>query len=238
MLPRYVIVQHTYPEHREILLQRLSERRSVPPLSPLCQGGEAGAWQGIQIACYSGPATETTLVPILESAVEYVFSLGLAGSMSKDLRRGDLVSPTASVRGDGLTDYWADPKLPAVADADALVALNESARRLGIRIANGIFYTTPTLYREMTFLIKWAELGVVAVQIEMAQHLVLSHLYGKRAAGLYVISDLPLAGDEFWRTGILLDQALLDSYERAVDTMLGAVQLLASSEAAGRQSAT
>lgn len=188
-----------------------------------------GTWQGIQIACYSGPVSETTLVPIMgQSAVEYVFSLGLAGSLSKDLHKGDLVSPTASVRGDGLTDYWADARLPAVAEASALLAVNESARRLGIRITNGVFYTTPTLYQETTFVKKWAELGVVGIQMEIAQHFLLSHLHGKKAAGLYVISDSPLEGDEIWRTGIPLDHVLLDAYEQVVDIVLGAIQLLSN----------
>ena len=230
-LPQYVVIQHTFSEHREILMRKLDERHSVPPLAYACQEGEIGTWQGLQIACYSGPARETTLVPILEqSTVEYVFSLGLAGALSKRLQRGDLVLPIASVRGDGLTDYWADSKMPAVADTSALLALNESAHRLGASLANGIFYTTSTLYRETTFVNKWAELGVVGVEMELAQHFLLSHLHGKKAAGLYVISDSPLEGDEIWRTGISLDGILSKSYEYAVDIVLAAIQLLSDSQ--------
>jgi len=224
IVPRYVVIQHTFAEHQEILLQRLADRQALEPLAPFCQDGEVGTWRGIRIACYSGPARETTLVPILEQeGVEYVFSLGLAGALSRTLRRGDLASPTASVRGDGLTDYWADPQMPAVADATALIAINESARRLGITLTNGVFYTTPTLHREPQILEKWAEFGLVGIQMELAQHLLLCHLHGKKAAGVYVISDLPLEGEHIWRTGIELDEVLSDAYARAVDVVLGAI---------------
>ncbi len=231
VLPRYAVLQYTVSEHREALQKRLEDRRALPPLAPFGREGEAGTWQGIEIACYPGGRVETKLVPVVEQPdVEYVFALGLAGSMSADLRRGDLVSPIASVRGDGLTDYWADPKLPAVADAGALYAVMTSARHLGIPLATGTFYTTPTMYRELTFLEEWAQLGVIGAQKELAQHLLLSHLHGKRAAGMYVISDAPLQGDRIWRDGIHTDQALLDAYERSVDVLLGAIQLLANSE--------
>ncbi len=84
-------------------------------------------------------------------------------------------------------------------------------------------------YREPTFLGAWAELGVVAVEMEMAPHLLLSHLHGKKAAGLYVISDHPLRGDEIWRRGVLRDQALLGAYGQAVEIVLGAIVTLAES---------
>ena len=170
------------------------------------------------------------MVPVLEqSSVEYVLCLGLAGSLSAKLRRGDLVAPIASVRGDGVTDYWADPKMPAVGDVGALSALNESSHRLGIPMSNGILYTSATWYREPDFIEQWAELGVVGIQMELAQYYLLSHLYGKKVAGLYVISDTPLEGEEVWVTGFRRDQVILDAYERSIDILLGAIVSLSAS---------
>jgi hypothetical protein len=231
VLPRFVVFQHTVAHHQELLRKKLGELRRIPPLAPFAPEGEVGTWHGVDIACYAGPFRETSLVPILEqSTVEYVFSLGLVGSLSRDLRPGALVTPVASIRGDGLTDYWADAKLPAVANAKALFAVNEAARRWESEIANGIFYTTSTMYREMDFLKKWAELGVIGVQMEMAQHFLLAHLHGKKVAGVYVVSDLPLEGDQIWRTGVPLDRELLSAYECSVNVLLGAIQLLSGSE--------
>jgi uridine phosphorylase len=208
----------------------LSNLRSVPPLAPFSPEGEIGTWHDIEIAFYSGLANETSIVPVLEhDTVEYIFALGLAGSLSEDIRPGDLVAPVASVRGDGLTDYWADVKMPAVANVNVLFAIHEAARQLGIRISSGIFYTTTTMYREMDFIKKWAELGVIEIQMEIAQHFILSHIYRKKSAGVYVISDLPLEGDQIWRKGLPMDQKLLNSYEHSVDILLKAIQLLSVS---------
>jgi hypothetical protein len=228
VLPRFAVFQHTVPEHQEILRKQWEALRGLAPLAPFAPAGEIGTWRGLEVACYSGSFKETHLVPVLEqSAVEYVFSLGLVGSLSDRLRPGQLVAPTASVRGDGLTDYWADSALPAVADAGALFAVHEAAQHLGFEMASGIFYTTPTMYREMDFLKKWAELGVIGVQMEMAQHFILAHLHRKKAVGLYVVSDQPLAGDQIWRTGLSPRPELLEGYERSVQVLLHTIQSLA-----------
>ena len=226
-LPRFVIFLHTVAEHQQALRRRLSEQRKIPSLAPFAPEGEAAIWQDIEIALYAGSFRETTLVPILEqSAVEYIFSLGLVGSLSDDLRPGDLCIPIASVRGDGLTGYWADAGLPALANPAALLAVHHAAERSGIKIASGIFYTTPTMYREMDFLSKWVEQGVIGVEMEIAQHFVLAHLYRKKAAGIYVVSDCPLKGDQIWHTGVSLTPELATAYERSVDVLLGAIQFL------------
>lgn len=227
--PRFVILQHTLPAHREALRQKLTRHRELPALNPLSWPGEIGRYNGIDIACFSGGEPERVIVPILElPEVEYIFCLGLAGSLSAELHLGDMVAPVASVRGDGLTDYWADPKLPAVADMTALSALNQAAQQLDISLSNGIFYTSATWYKEPDFIGEWSGLGVVGIQMELAQYYLLSHLYGKKTAGLYVISDLPLVGEAVWKTGFRQDKAIIDGCLRSVDVLLGAIERLAS----------
>lgn len=180
-LPRYVILQHSLPEHRTALYNKLQNHRTIPALTPLSWPGEIGTWQGIEIACFSGGEPERVIMPVLQQdRVEYIFCLGLAGSLTPNLHLGDLVVPSASVRGDGLTDYWADPKLPAVANLTALSALNTASIHLGISLANGIFFTSATWYKEPDFIEAWAKLGVMGIQMELAQYYLLAHLFGKK----------------------------------------------------------
>jgi purine-nucleoside phosphorylase len=227
-LPRFVILQHTLPDHREGLRQRMNEHRPLTALNPLSWPGEIGTYQGIEIALFAGGEPERVIVPILERPeVEYIFCLGLAGSLSAELHLGDIVAPTASVRGDGLTDYWADPKLPAVAHMAPLSALNQAAQQLDIPITNGIFYTSATWYKEPDFIEKWSELGVIGIQMELAQYYLLSHLYGKKTAALYIISDLPLEGEAVWQTGFRQDKTILAGCLRSVEILLDAIELLA-----------
>ncbi len=231
LFPRFVILQHTIPEHKEALRSKMSKQRPLPALNPLSWQGEIGTWQGVEIACFAGGEPERVIVPILEqSSVEYIFCLGLAGSLSSKLQLGNLVAPIASVRGDGLTDYWADPKMPAVANMESLSALNNSARQLKIPMENGVFYTSATWYKEPDFIEQWAKLGVVGIQMELAQYYLLPHLYGKKSAGLYVISDLPLEGEAVWHTGFRKNQAIIDGCEQSVDILLKAIEMLASKQ--------
>ena len=229
-LPRFVILQHTLPAHREALRQKLSQRRELPALNPLAWSGEIGRWQGIDIACFAGGEPERVIVPILEQRqVEYIFCVGLAGSLSPELHLGELAAPIASVRGDGLTDYWADPKLPAVAHMAALSAINQAAQQAGIAFNNGLFYTSASWYKEPEFIEQWSKLGVVGIQMELAQYYLLGHLYGKKVAGLYVISDLPLTGEAVWQTGFRQDPLILEGCLRSVEVLLQAIASLASS---------
>ncbi len=229
ILPKVVVLQHTFREQREALQRKLDKRHTIPAPAPLASEGKAGVWRGIEIACFAGGEPERVIVPVLEQqTVEYVLCLGLAGSLSADLRPGDLVAPVASVRGDGVSDYWADPKMPAVADVGVLSALNASAHHLGIPLSNGILYSTSTWYKESSFIQQWADLGVVGIQQEIALYYLLSYLYGKKTAGLYVISDMPIEGEYVCRTGFNKDQIVLDACERAVEILLGAIELIAS----------
>ena len=109
----------------------------------------------------------------------------------------------------------------------ALFAVLQSADRLGIKITSGIFHTIAIMYKEIDFLPHWAEQGVIGVQMEIAQHFILAHLYRKKAAGVYVVSDTPLKGDQIWRTGVSQTPELSTAYERSVDILGGAIQLLA-----------
>lgn len=227
-LPRFVILQHSLPEHRQLLQNKLSNRRPFPALTPLSWPGDIGTWQGVEIACFAGGEPERVILPVLQQKqVEFIFCLGLAGSLSADLQLGDLIAPSASVRGEGLTDYWADPKLPAVADMTALLALNTVAHQAGIPLANGLFFTSATWYKEPDFIADWAKLGVMGIQMELAQYYLLAHLHGKKAAGLYVISDLPLAGEAIWETGFRTDPEILAGCARSITVVLQAIKWLA-----------
>jgi hypothetical protein len=62
--------------------------------------------------------------------------------------------------------------------------------------------------------------------IGIALYYPLSYLYGKKAAGLYVISDMPIEGEAVWRTGFRRDEAILAACERAVEILLTAIESL------------
>ncbi|HIJ65976.1 MAG TPA: hypothetical protein HPP77_08480 [Candidatus Hydrogenedentes bacterium] len=42
VLPRFVIIQHTFTEHRDLLREKLAGLQNVPALAPFCQEGEIG----------------------------------------------------------------------------------------------------------------------------------------------------------------------------------------------------
>lgn len=227
-LPRFVILQHSLPEHRNALHNKLRNRHTIPPLNPLSRQAEIGTWHDIEIACFSGGEPERVIMPVLkQQRVEFIFCLGLAGSLSPTLQLGNLIAPSASVRGDGLTDYWANPKLPAVANMKSLFALNTASHQLGIPLANGMLFTSATWYKEPDFIEEWSKLGVKGIQMELAQYYLLAHLHGKKAAGIYVISDLPLEGEAIWQTGFRTDAAILNGCEQATAIVLKAIELLA-----------
>ena len=224
--PSFVIIQYVLSSQYPLLESRINNLSTIEPLAPFCQKGQRGTLDGIPVALYTGPAMERTLVPLLKTTGKFFFAIGLVGAVQNDITRGDILIPTASIRGEGLTQYYADKDFPAVMDLEATCALKNTADRLGVKVRSGVFYTTPSVYTEPEFLPKWQELGVIGIQMEIAQLFLLSHLYRKRATGIYGVSDSPVKGDEFWIDGITEDDILNESLKKAIDIALQAIQEL------------
>ena len=157
-----------------------------------------GEFRGLRVSCVStGIGTdnvEIVVSEILAIADKPTFiRIGSCGALQDGMELGDLVISTGSVRLETTTNWFVHEGYPAVANYEAVLALEEAASRLGHRHHVGITATAPGFYgaqgRPIPHLpIRYPDLaeemtrqGVLNFEMEASALLVLAGLGGCRA---------------------------------------------------------
>lgn len=130
-----------------------------------------------------GPSTSVAVEELAQVGVRTFLRVGTTGGIQADVRAGDVVVTTASVRLDGASSHFAPMEFPAVADFTCTTALVEAARDQGIEPHIGITASSDTFYpgqeRYDTYsgrvtqhlrgsLDEWRAMGVLNYEMESA----------------------------------------------------------------------
>mgnify|MGYP002952724532 CR=1 FL=1 len=116
--------------------------------------------------------------------------MGSAGALQKDLKLGDVVAGMgACTNSNYAAQYGLGGTFAPIADFQLLSAAVESAKELGVRMDVGNLYSSDTFYDASNPSLKWADMGVLAIEMEAAGLYMNAARAGKRALGLFTISD-------------------------------------------------
>ena len=157
-----------------------------------------GMYRGMRVSCVStGIGTdnvEIVLSEILAITDKPTFiRIGSCGALQPGMEGGDLVISTGSLRLETTTSWFVHEGYPAVANYEAVLALEEAATRLGYRHHMGLTATAPGFYgaqgRPIPHLpIRYPDLaeeiarqGILNFEMEASALLVLAGLGGCRA---------------------------------------------------------
>ena len=122
--------------------------------------------------------------------VESIIRVGSAGALQKDLKLGDVVAGMgACTNSNYAAQYGLGGTFAPIADFRLLSAAVESAKELGVRMDVGNLYSSDTFYDASNPSLKWADMGVLAIEMEAAGLYMNAARAGKRALGLFTISD-------------------------------------------------
>lgn len=132
---------------------------------------------------------------LLRAGVRRIIRAGTAGGLQSDVADGDLVIATGAVREEGTSARLVPVEYPAVADPGVVAALAAAltdAPRVhrGVVLTSDLFYPMPMLGSSLQ---RWADAGVVAVEMELSVLLVLAGLRGVAAGGVFAIDGNPVA---------------------------------------------
>ena len=133
-----------------------------------------GLYHGIPVLVMStgmgGPSTAIAVEELHRIGVKAAVRIGSCGALLPDIHLGDLVFAKGAVRDEGTSLGYAPLSYPAVPDFGLLMALQSSARELGIPWHMGIVRSHDCLYRDENPEIyeNWAKKGVAASDMETA----------------------------------------------------------------------
>lgn len=169
------------------------------------------------------PSTAIAAEELIAIGVDTLIRVGTAGSISKDLRTGDLVVARAAVRDEGTSKAYVPPIFPAIADHEVVTALSEAAQALGNSFRAGIVRSADSFYSDvapstipyheypMTI---WQESRVLCSEMESAALFVVATLRDVRAGGIMAVVN---ATEEKVDTTQVVSLSLEPLIETAID---------------------
>lgn len=144
-----------------------------------------------------GPGAGVAFKELIKGGAEEIIRVGTAGSLSRDIKDGDLVIASAAVRNDGLTEQLIDLSYPAVADWELVAKLNRTAKDLEIKTSTGIVSTIAAFYPELEQLSNnyFSQAEVIAVEMEVSALFVIASLNKIKAAAVLAIDGMAVDFD-------------------------------------------
>ena len=128
--------------------------------------------------------------------VKTIIRVGSAGSINMDLHVGDLALAMGCCTNSNFAAQFDLPGVYApIADFGLLRAAVDSCEKLGYKYMVGNVVSSDMFYSENPHTDKWINMGVLAVEMEIAALYMNAARAGKRALGLLTISDHILTGE-------------------------------------------
>ena len=128
--------------------------------------------------------------------VKTIIRVGSAGCIQKDLSVGNLVIALGACTN---SNYAATYELPGtfapIADFDLARKAADTCDRLGYKYKVGNVLSSDVFYGENSHTDKWINMGVLAVEMELAALYMNAARSGNRALGICTISDNILTGE-------------------------------------------
>ena len=119
----------------------------------LCET-ESGKKFSLHFLSFGGTRIANSLEQLSACGVQYVFGVGLGGTLQEDIHIGDVILLEGAVRGDGVSRYYSPVEFPAVADFELTAKVREKLDSNNETYHIGLSFGTDALYREEEGLIK------------------------------------------------------------------------------------
>ena len=159
--------------------------------------------------------------------VENIIRVGSAGSMSENVRVRDIVVAEGACTDSAYANQFNLPGTFApIADFTLLSACVNTAGKLGISCRVGNVLSSDCFYRDSqgvpadaSALARWSKMGVLAVEMESAALYMNAARAGKRALGIFTISDSLITGEA--TTAEERQSTFTDMMRIALETAIG-----------------
>ena len=164
--------------------------------------GYTGTYKGVPVSVMaSGMGMPSIGIYSYELFTQYgvdnIIRVGSAGAIRKDLKLGSIVAGMgACTNSNYAAQYGLNGTFAPIADFALLSAAVQSAKELGLTMPVGNLYSSDTFYDASNASLKWAEMGVLAIEMEAAALYCNAAYTGKRGLSICSISDNIVTGEE------------------------------------------
>ena len=184
-----------------------------------------GVWSTVLNSRVGSPVASDCTYYLRFTPCRSIIFTGLIGALQPNIRVGDIIVPTAALRGEGASRYFVDEAYPAVADFTLLriisTVLEKTFTYSGAGLHYGPIYTTDAFAAETKeFLEEWSEKRLLGIEMETSAIYVLASLYGIKAASIHIVSDNPIAKKSFFDK---LNEEEIERRGKSYDLLLDAL---------------
>ncbi|WP_223301710.1 nucleoside phosphorylase [Haladaptatus sp. R4] len=169
------------------------------------------------------PATGTVAENLIAAGAEVLCIVGSGGTLQQDIEPIDAVIADRAIRDEGVSYHYLPPEKDATPSLELTDRLEARFEDSEVTTHRGTTWTTSAFYRETVAEIeRYAEDGVVSVEMEAAALFAVAEFRGVDAAAVFDIGDL--LTEEEWDSGVgyeNLQPKLLDPAIAALHDLLG-----------------
>ncbi len=164
--------------------------------------GYTGAYKGVPVSVMASgmgmPSIGIYSYELYDQyGVENIIRIGSAGAISAKLKLRDVVAAQGACTNSNFAHQYGLPGAFApIADYTLLETAVAAAREIGVEMPVGNLLSSDTFYDASQSSMKWAEMGVLAVEMEAAALYMNAAKLGKRALAICSISDSIVTGEE------------------------------------------
>ncbi|MEJ2093181.1 MAG: nucleoside phosphorylase [Syntrophobacterales bacterium] len=186
-----VILTFTQPDYQALC--RLAQAQAPPRQLWGC-AYRAGTWEGTSLTVVApalgAPYAAMILEKLIALGARRVLVLGWCGSVSPEVRLGDLILPTRAVPGDGTTPHYCREEAEITPHQGLYNLLAKGLQGVEVPWHTGSIRSTDAFFRETVSLIRSCQAqGVLGLDLELAALFAVGRFRGIAVAALLVVSD-------------------------------------------------
>jgi uridine phosphorylase len=151
-------------------------------------------YEGVDIAFVFPGIASPHAASILEFMIafggEYFISIGGAGTLSKDIKRGDIVLPTMALRDEGTSFHYQEPSRYSYPSGLMLEYIRKSLGENNVSFREGGTWTTDAFFRETVEKVEeFYREGCLTVEMEASALFSVAKYRNKHIGGLITAGD-------------------------------------------------
>jgi uridine phosphorylase len=136
------------------------------------------------------PVAVSTLEELVALGIKSFISIGMAGSLQKNIKLGDLVVCEKAIRDEGTSHHYLKPSKYAYASKKITEEIKKSLNNFGIKYTTGVNWTIDAPYRETVAEVKkYQTEGVSTVEMESSALFAAAQYRMVELGTIFVISD-------------------------------------------------